>query len=179
MGMTAFEQNRHLHIDLGDGTVFRVPPVPGAVGITMLANLVKVSFGTDLPNAETDAQGLARAALGESEEGWEEREALYESLRASEQTRVAQAAILWNVQGGSIDAVHDLLNTEAGEAYPKALGRVMRSCGLGMPFAQLTTWLNGASASPGQTGSSAPTSGPTGTSNTSASEPRTATPPTA
>ncbi len=183
MSMTAFEQNRHLHIDLGDGTMFTVPPIPGKTGRELLGLLVSVSFGTDLVNADVNALRLSHLSLGLPDgddaglDGWEEREELYHSLRASEQERVSQAAILWNVQGGSIDAVHDLLNTEAGEAYPKALGRVMRSCGLGQQFEALRTWLSGASASPTSTASTAPTTGPTGTSSTSASETSSATNP--
>ncbi len=183
MAMTAFEQNRHLIIDLGDGTVFTVPPIPGSTGREMLGILVSVSFGTDLENAEKNAQKLSRQSLGlpsrrgakDGITGWQEREELYESLRASEQERISQAAILWNVQGGSIDAVHDLLTTEAGEAYPKALGRVMRSCGLGQQFDALRTWLSGESETPMSADSTAPTTGPTGTSSTSASETSSAT----
>lgn len=189
MTMTAFEQNRHLHIDLGDGTLIIVPPIPGRTGRELLGLLTSVSFGTDLVNAEANAQRLARLALGLSAEaytphgeglqplepvaglpGADKREELYESLRASEQERVAQAAILWNVQGGSIDAVHDLLSTEAGEAYPKALARVMRSCGLGQQFEALRTWLSGESASPTHQGSTEPTTGRNGISSTSESE---------
>lgn len=169
MTITAFEQNRNLIIDLGDGTLFTVPPIPGRVGRELLGRLVSVAFGTDLENAEESAMILARKSLGEDLPGWEEREAMFEDLRAPEQERVSQAAILWNVQGGSIDAVHDLLNTEAGEAYPKALGRVMRSCGLGPQFEALRTWLNGVSGSPTQTDSTAPTTGRNGISNTSGS----------
>lgn len=169
MTITAHEQNRNLVIDLGDGTLFTVPPIPGKVGRELLGRLVSIAFGTDLENAEESALVLARSALGEGLPGWAEREQLFDTLRASEQERVSQAAILWNVQGGSIDAVHDLLNTEAGEAYPKALGRVMRSCGLGPQFEALRTWLNGASVNPTSTDSTAPTSGRNGTSSTSGS----------
>lgn len=170
MTMQAFEKDRHLHIDLGDGSLFIVPPIPGRIGRTLLGLLIKVSFGTDLAHAEEDALSLSEQALGSSLPGWEAREAQYEDLRSSEQTRISQAAIVWNVQGGSIDAVHDLLNTEAGEAYPKALARVMQSCGLATPFAQLQTWLSGASASPTRAESTDHMSGPIGTSNTNSSE---------
>lgn len=175
MSMTAFEQNRQLHIDLGDGTIFTIPPIPGADGKEILGALVSVAFATDMQNAEQASIDMSVRALGLPTDdgkhnglpGHEERRALYDSLRASEQERIAQAALLWNVQGGSIDAVHDLLNTEAGEAYPKALGRVMRSCGLGPQFAALHNWLNGVSAS------STP---PTGTTNTDAFGQKNATP---
>lgn len=190
MSMTAVEQNRHLHINLGDDTMMIVPPIPGHTGRELLGLLVSVSFGSDLGNAETNAQRLARLSLGlpvksvelEGETprtlppvdgltGWAKREKLFNELRASEQERVSQAAILWNVQGGSIDAVHDLLNTEAGEAYPKALGRVMRSCGLGQQFEALRTWLSGASATQTSTASTDATTTPTGGSSTGASAP--------
>lgn len=176
MTMTAFEQNRHLHIDLGDGTLFIVPPIPGKTGRDMLGLLVSVAMGADIANAFENTLRLARLTLGLPHEetpgidGWQAREELYDSLRASEQERISQAAILWNVQGGSLDAVHDLLTTEAGEAYPKALGRVMRSCGLGQQFEVLQTWLHGESESPTSTASTAPTTGPTGTSSTGGSE---------
>lgn len=170
MAMTAFEQNRHLNIDLGDGTMFTVPPIPGRIGKRLLGLLVQVSFGTNLETADVDAEELAAEALGKSAPGWEEREALYETLRASEQAQVAQAAIVWNVQGGSIDAVHDLLNTEAGEAYPKALARVMESCGLGPQFNQLRQWLNGVSVNPTPQAFTEVTTGQSGISNTNGSE---------
>lgn len=188
MSMTAFEQNRHLHINLGDDTEMIVPPIPGATGRELLGLLVSVSFGSDLGNAEANAQRLARLSLGlpvesvklagetprtlppvEGMAEWAQREKLFNELRASEQERVSQAAILWNVQGGSIDAVHDLLNTEAGEAYPKALGRVMRSCGLGQQFEALRTWLSGASENQTSTASTADTTTPTGGTSTDAS----------
>lgn len=182
--MQAFEQNRKLHIDLGDGDIFVVPPIPGRIGREMLGIVIATAFGTDPAHAEEDAVRLGRCALGlpvgEAKrvngvlpaypgiDDHEEREHRLQDLRGTEQLLLQQAAILWNVQHGDIDAVHDLLNTPAGEAYPKALGRVMRSCGLGTQFELLRKWLSGASVNPTNTASTADTTSPIGTSSTNA-----------
>ncbi|MEJ6490702.1 hypothetical protein PQI23_13330 [Leucobacter sp. USCH14] len=182
MGYTAFEQGRKLHIDLGDGEIFTVPPIPGRIGREMLGIVTATAFGTDMTNAEADSLRLGRCALGlpveevkrantvlpayPGLEGHEEREQRLEDLRGTEQILVTQAAILWNVQHGSIDAVHDLLNTPAGEAYPKALDRVMRSCGLGPQFRLLRNWLSGELGNPTSTDSMPDTNIPNGTSST-------------
>lgn len=68
---------------------------------------------------------------------------------------------MWNTGGGGIDAVNDLL--VEGGSYPKALGRVMESSGLGEAFATLQTLLAGA----GKTSAEGSTSTPTGGENTS------------
>lgn len=186
MTYTAFEQGRKLHIDLGDGEIFIVPPIPGKIGKEMLGIVIATAFGTDMENSEADSDRLGRCALGlpvgeavrtggtlpayPGMEGHEEREQRLEDMRGTEQILVIQAAILWNVQHGSIDAVHDLLNTPAGEAYPKALDRVMRSCGLGAQYRLLRNWLNGASENQTPTDSTDGTSTPNGTRSTEASE---------
>lgn len=192
MTINAFVQNRHLHIDLGDGEIFTIPPVPGRIGKEMLGIVIATAFGTDIENSEANSERLGRCAIGlpvEAEKrgeatvpaysglaGWEEREEKLESYRASEQTVILQAAILWNVQNGSMDAVHDLLNTEAGEAYPKALARVMRSSGLEQPFQLLRDWLSGALANPTTAANTDATTSPSGTKPTDAFETSTPTP---
>lgn len=186
MAMVAFEQNRHLHIDLGDGEIFVIPPIPGRIGKEMLGLVITQAFGSDVANAEENSERLGRCAIGlpvdeivrqhETLPGYPgvgdyaEREAKLEDYRAAEQTPILQAAILWNVQNGSLDAVHDLLNTEAGEAYPKALGRVMRSSGLEPQFNLLRQWLNGELGNLTQAVPTDDMSSPNGTSSTDGSE---------
>lgn len=166
---TAREENRHLHISLDDGTEFTVPPLPGRYGKEATALLISVSMGAGeideiLPNTER----LVKLALGQPLAGWRRRQREFEDLRATQQEQISQAAIVWNCQGGSIDAVNDLFDEAGG--YPKALGRVMESCGLGREYELLQTWLNGVSKAPSsETASTADTSTPTGTANTSAS----------
>lgn len=166
MPITARENGRTLVLDLGDSS-FTVPPMPGRHGREALSILLGVTFGStrkedgvDGENAATEK--LRRMVLGlEGIGGWI-RERRFQRLRATEQQAVSQAAILWNVQGGSIEAVLDLLD-EAGGGYPKGLGRVMRSCGLGEAYETLRTWLDSV-ASISETGS---TPSPTGGPNTS------------
>ncbi|WP_300733701.1 hypothetical protein [Pseudomonas sp.] len=181
MTTTAFEANRHLNIDLGSGEIFTIPPLPGRLGRDALAYTVSIAFGTSLQSAPRDADWLSKVCLGfpYGEPGdpdhvpgsadHADRFERFETYRASEQERIIQAAIVWNVQGGSLDAVHDLLNTAAGDAYPKALVRVMASCGLAEPYQALLTFLAGGSESPTQAESTGGTSTPIGTSNTSES----------
>ena len=153
MTITAREEKRHLVIDLGDGeTTITIPPIKGADGRRATALLVGVAFGAVGPEASADEKltaaeantdELTRMVLGEGLPGWEERYELFESLRGTEQMLVGQAAMFWNVQGGSIEAVNDILDSEAGVGLPKALNRVMASYGVGEQFKRLTSFLGG------------------------------------
>ncbi|UOQ58095.1 hypothetical protein MUN78_04415 [Leucobacter allii] len=132
------------------------------MGITL--GLTKQQHGPE--REATDTERLTRLSVGFSGVTGRIRRTRFNKLRAAQQQELAQAAILWNVHGGSLDAVHDLLDEAGG--YPKALGRVMRSCGQGAAYEVLMTLLNGADrALSSVTASSAPTTIPTGTGSTS------------
>lgn len=170
--VTAYESNAELIIDFGDGTSYTIPPLPGKHGIEALSMLVGVSMGVTLSEHGPermleDTNKLTRLVLGFDREDGEQREKEFEQMRAERQAVVAQAGLLWNVQGGSLAAVLDLID-EADGGFPKALGRVMQSCGLGTEYAQLQTWLDGESqAQNSETASTAATTTPPGTANTS------------
>lgn len=161
MPTTAQELNGNLVIDFGDGTEFTIYPVPGSIGIEIQTLLVGVALGTTMHEHGPDAvmentDRLTKLALGAPaeeqpkkfrkkapnarEQAAVQRFKDFENLRAARQAVVAQAAILWNTGGGSIEAVGDLLNEAGG--YPKALGRVMESSGLGDKYKLLRTWLD-------------------------------------
>lgn len=163
MPTTAREDGRCLVLDLGHSE-FRIPPMPGRHGREALGILLGITFGHTRSDGGEDAEiadteKLRRMVLVLSgPRGWL-RERRFQALRASEQQAVSQAAILWNVQGGSLDAVQDLLE-ETGGGYPKALGRVMRSCGLGDQYDALKTWLDSAAALSAMGSTPNPTGGP-------------------
>lgn len=162
MPTTATEINGNLVIDFGDGTDFTIFPVPGSIGIEIQSLLVGVALGVTMHEQGPEAvmentDRLTKLALGAPtelpkrfrkkapnarEQAAVQRFKGFENLRAARQSIVAQAAILWNTGGGSIEAVSDLLNEAGG--YPKALGRVMESSGLGDKYQLLRTWLDSA-----------------------------------
>jgi len=173
MPITAKEHLGNLIIDFGDETSFTIYPVPSKIGIEIQALLVGITMGTTMhehgaDRLMADTEKIAKLALGVPLKGkpnrrWRE----FSELRSARATLVSQAAILWNTGGGSIDAVNDLLDEAGG--YPKALGRVMQSSGLGEQYKLLRTWLDGAAqAQNSAAASTASTTTPTGTSNTSA-----------
>lgn len=181
MPTTAQELDGNLVIDFGDNTTFTIYPVPGKIGIEIQTLLVGVALGVTMNEEGPEAvientERLTRLALGAPEEQKKRfrkapnqrdqaaavRFAEFENMRAARQSLVAQAAILWNTGGGSIEAVRDLLNEAGG--YPKALERVMESSGLGAQYKTLRTWL-GSAADTSETDS---TKNPLGGLNTSA-----------
>lgn len=172
MPTTATETAGNLVIDFGDGSTYTIYPVPGKIGIEIQALLVGISLGTTLNEQGPDAvientERLTKLALGiptkKRRQAPNRRWTEFEQLRSSRQVIVSQAAILWNTGGGGIDAVQDLVE-EAGGGYPKALGRVMRSSGLGDQYELLRTWLDSAAS----TSATASTPNPTGGPSTSA-----------
>lgn len=172
MPTTARELNGNLVIDFGDGTDYTVYPVPGSVGIEIQTLLIGVALGTTMhghgaEKVMEDTDRLTKLALGiptkKRKQAPNRRMREFDEMRAARQQVIAQAAILWNTGGGGIDAVQDLLD-EAGGGYPKALGRVMRSSGLGDQYEVLRTWLDSAA----DTSETASTPNPTGGPSTSA-----------
>lgn len=175
MPTTAREDAGNLILDFGDGTSFTIHPVPGHVGIQIQPLLVQIALGThqgDLEQLAADTELIAKLALGMPTDGKKRRRAPnraeqerarrwreYDELRAARQALVSQAAILWNTAGGSFEAVLDLID-EAGGGYPKALGRVMRSSGLGDQYELLRTWLAGAAGTSETASTPSPTGGP-------------------
>lgn len=164
MPTTARETQGRLVIDFGDDNSFEIPPMRGRHGKEALDLLLGVTFGHTRnefgQDAENDAtERLRRMVLClNGIPGWV-RERRFQSLRSTQQQLVSQAAILWNVQGGSIDAVLDLLDS-AGGGYPKGLGRVMRSCGLDAQYELLKTWLDSAASISATASTPNPTGGP-------------------
>lgn len=146
MAITAREEKRKLIIDLGDDeTTLIIPPIPGEAGRRATALLVGVTFGAteDEEQVHSSTEDIARICLGEGLPGFDELFATFESLRGTEQMMVGQAAIFWNCQGGSIEAVNDILSSDPGVGLPKALNRVMQSYGLAEQFKRLTLFLGG------------------------------------
>lgn len=150
MPATATEHHGDLVIDFGDGTTYTVYPVPGKTGIEIQTLLVGISLGTTMhgqgpEQVMEDTERLTKLALGipakKRKQAPNRRWTEFDRMRASRQSIVAQAAILWNTGGGGIEAVNELLNEAGG--YPKALGLVMQSSGLGDKYEALRTWLNG------------------------------------
>ena len=172
---TARESRGRLVIDFGDGAAFTIPPMRGKHGKTALDILLGITFGHTRNDEGQEAENAATERLRrmvlclDGFTGWM-RERRFQALRATQQQTVSQAAILWNVQGGSLDAVLDLLD-EAGGGYPKGLGRVMRSCGLDAQYELLRTWLD----SVANLSATASTPNPTGGLSTSASSEKTPT----
>lgn len=164
---TAREQGTKLVLELGESGTFVIPAMPGKHGKAALQLLLGITVGSTAQEhgqerVHTDTQQLTNMCVGLSGPLAVFRRTRFARLRASQQELVTMAAILWNVHGGSIDAVNDLL--EEGGGYPKGLGRVMRSSGLGHVFEALETLLNGASPAPkSATASSDATTIPTGT----------------
>lgn len=151
MAITAREEKRKLIIDLGDDeTYITVPPVRGEQGREATALLVGVTFGATegVPDTEVATDRITRICMGEGLPGFEERFETFSELRGTEQMLVGQAVMFWNCQGGSIEAVNDILDSEPGVGLPKALNRVMQSYGLGAQFKRLTTFLGGESPAP-------------------------------
>lgn len=168
MPTTAREEGRNLIIDLGEAGTFTIPPMRGSAGKNALDSLLSITFGQTRKDEGAEQEikqtrDLTLSCLGCTSRLSFRRRRQFVRMRASHQELVGMAAILWNVHGGSIDAVNDLLD-EQGGGYPKALGRVMESCGLGKAYEALTTLLNGVSqAQNSATDSLTGTSTPTGT----------------
>ncbi|WP_449277994.1 hypothetical protein [Leucobacter sp. GX24907] len=178
MPTTAREHLGNLIIDFGDGTEFTIYPVPGKVGLEIQTLLVGIAMGTTLhgegpEKAYEDTERLTKLALGvpdapagkrrkapnKAQQAALQRFTDFENLRQARQQIVAQVATLWNTGGGGIEAVLDLLDEAGG--YPKALGRVMASSGLGDQFELLRTWLDSAAGTSAEDSTKSPTGGPT------------------
>lgn len=164
MPITAHEHAGNLVINFGDNTEYTIYPVPGRIGIEIQVLLVGLTVGTTMrehgaDRVLADTEKIAKLALGVPLKGrtnrrWRE----FDQLRSARATIVSQAAILWNTGGGGIDAVNDLIDEAGG--YPKALGRVMQSSGLGDQYKLLRTWLDGAVATSETDSTKSPAGGP-------------------
>ncbi len=167
MPTTAREDHGALVIDFGDGTDFTIYPVPGSVGKEIQVLLIGVALGTTMhehgpERLLADTERLTQLALGiptkKRKQAPNRRMREFDQMRAARQQIVAQAAILWNTGGGSIEAVEDLLNEAGG--YPKALERVMVSSGLGEQYKVLRTWLDSAADTLATGSTKSPIGGP-------------------
>lgn len=137
----AHERGRSLVLTVGDGDdalEVVVRPVPGKIGSAMLAQWCGVLFGQS-SQPEEDATDFSMAAIGE--ENWA---LVTDELRFAEAEQVINAALFWQMQGGSIALVNEYL----AEGLPKARLSLLQAVGLGDAFSQLQTLLNTASASP-------------------------------
>mgnify|MGYP001039273168 CR=1 FL=1 len=179
MPITAREELGNLIIDFGDGTTYTVYPVPASAGIEIQSLLVGLTMGATMnefgpDRVMSDTERVVKLAIGvnpnppsqkrrkrapnqaeqEQARRWQE----FDSLRSARSMIVSQAAILWNTGGGGIEAVGDLFSEAGG--YPKALGRVMQSSGLGDQFTLLKTYLDGVANRSATDSSATPTGGP-------------------
>lgn len=139
--ITAREKGRKLELTIGDDEdddkiVVLVPPVNTSTGAALLALWAGILFAQS-EQPEVDAENLGRIAVGE--ENWE----VVTELRSAESTTIINAAIFWNVQGGGIELVREMLR----DGLPKARMSLAEANGLAAALSALQTLLNGASAS--------------------------------
>ncbi|RLP68352.1 hypothetical protein D9V30_10205 [Mycetocola reblochoni] len=166
MSITAFERGRSLVFTIGDQAepdhvTITVPPLPVRDGALLLAEYVGVVFGEadSIEELGRNAESMARRAVGPT--AWE---ALQE-LRAEESNTVINAAVMWNVQGGGMQLVRDIIAGDPRVTVPKAREALLNEHGLSQASAALGTLLSGAleSLTPSQDGTP-DTTIPTGTS---------------
>lgn len=151
--ITAAEKGRNLILTVGeegedDTVTLTVRPVNAETGATLLALWLGIAFGHS-SKPQDDATALGKTALGE--DNWP----ALETLRSAEATDVINAAFFWNVQGGGIDLVNEMLR----DGLPKAQETLASRNGFGQELSQLTTLLLSVAASE--------TRAPAGTSGTS------------
>lgn len=149
--ITAVEVGRKLQLTVGDGDdaiVILVPPVRTSTGSALLALWAGIAFAqTEQPLV--DAENLSKISVGE--ENWD----VVDELRSEESALVINAAMFWNIQGGGIDLVQEMLR----DGLPKARETLAQINGLGDALSALQTLLSG--------GSEIPTPSPAGTPATS------------
>lgn len=155
--ISAVEKGRNLEVTVGDGDdaiVITVPPVPARVGAAILALWLGVAFAqSDEP--EVDVENMSKMAVGEGNWG------TVEELRWAESEKVINAATFWNVQGGGIDLVNEMLQ----DGVPKARQTLCERNGYGETYSQLLTLLSGESGNPTRAQAATPATGtPIGTS---------------
>lgn len=145
--ITAVEKGRKLIITVGaggdDAIEIAVPPVNTAVGSAIFALWAGITFAQvgdkddtreeRIAKVEVNAENMAKLAIGE--DNWP----VVEDLRSAESTAVINAAIFWNVQGGGIELVNEMLR----DGYPKARMTLATSNGLGDVLSRLQTLLDG------------------------------------
>lgn len=149
--ITAEEKGRKLVLTVGDDAdsiIITVNPINAALGSALYALYAGIAFAaTEHP--EVDAESMAKLALGE--ENWPVVE---NDLRSAEAKDVVNSAIFWNVQGGGIDVVNELLT---GGGLPKARDLLLEANGHSTISEQLQTLLNGASVNPTPSPAATPT----------------------
>lgn len=179
MQVSAREVGRRLELRVGgqddpDAVVVLVPPVNGAVGTALWGYYGGVLFvlQPEAVQVQQDVVTMTRLAVGgywDDDTPQPEREraeaqwALMESLRWEEAEAVAQAALMWNMQGGGMDAVEALLDPQQG-GYQGAQELVLRRNNLWRLYSEIRTSSSSesGSATPAPDGSSG-TSTPSGT----------------
>lgn len=134
--ITAVEKSRNLEITVGDpgdptSIVLTIKPLPSSAGARLLALWAGVAFAAS-QQPEDDALDLSRTAIGDE---WE----TFETLRSAEQADVFNAAFFWNVQGGGIALVNEMLR----DGLPKAQQTLASANGYAQDYSLLTTLLSG------------------------------------
>jgi hypothetical protein len=168
--ITAVEKGRNLEITVGDAgaddsLVFTVKPLPSSAGARLLSLWAGIAFaGTAQP--EEDALDLGQTVIGDE---WDK----IDELRSAESTDVINAAFLWNVQGGGIELVNEMLR----DGLPKAQATLASASGFAQDFSALTTLLSGGAGaaipSPGDTSATSTPSGSDASSNEAPTNPPT------
>lgn len=146
------EQGRRLKITVGGELELLIPPVPNAVGVTLLANYTQLlnigagvveSMGVDIEDLSTELAELSlgrpvfkdpdaptereQKAQAEFEDLWE----VFSDLRAAEQKPVFEAAFFWQVYGGGIDVANAHVDNGAGsDGREKAQALLFENTGL-------------------------------------------------
>lgn len=137
--ITAREKGRKLEIIVGggeDAITLLVPPINTKQGSALLASYANVALGTvEGDELSGEAQNVAEVALGT------EAFAQLEDLRWGESELVINAAFFWNVQGGGIELVNQMLT----DGVPKARQALLEAVGLWDVFSLQRTLLSSVS----------------------------------
>ena len=159
--ITAREKGRKLEITVGGGDeaiTILVPPITAKQGSALLASYANVALGVvDGDESGVESENVARISLGEA------AFSQLEQLRWAESEIVINAAFFWNVQGGGIEYVNQMLT----DGIPKARQTLLEKVGLWDVHSLQQTLLDSALASLTNTAVSNATTTPDGGSKNS------------
>lgn len=140
--ITAYEEGRSLILVVAEGSEdelrFTIKPLSVKDGTEIFAQFCGIVFGESPDTAADEATDFAKRAVGE------ENFIKLDVLRYAEANEIINAAFMWNVQGGGIDLVQEMLS----DGLPKARETLFSSNGLGAAYSALTTLLSMASENP-------------------------------
>lgn len=135
----AREVGMNLELSVGDEWQMIVKPIPAKLGAALFAMYSGIMFEQVAPeNVERDATNMANRSIGE------ENVARLEELRWQMANDIASAAFFWNVQGGGIDLVQEMLS----DGHPKAQATLMDRNGMASAYSQLMMLRSGVSENP-------------------------------